>query len=90
MSRKNPKAGEGPCPVCARTVFFRASPSGKLTYACDGCDTSGFADPGGEGHKKWSASITKTTPEPAPAPGPAATPAPAPRKPASAFNLANL
>lgn len=55
MTRKNPRAGEGPCPVCAKPVIFRASPTGKLTWACWHCDTSGYADQNGKGHKKLSA-----------------------------------
>jgi len=75
-------------------VFFRTTTSGKLTYACDGCDTSGFADPGGEGHKKWTGSITKPIPAPQPAPpapAPNAPAPPAPPKPKrSAFDLGQL
>lgn len=96
MSRKNPKAGEGPCPHCSRPVFFRSSASGKLSYACDGCDSSGYADPGGQAHREWTASITKPAEQP-PAPAPAATPAAPPpaasKKPppqSSAFRLGGL
>jgi len=78
MSAKNPKAGRGPCPVCGSTVMFRASPSGKLTFNCDDCDFSGYADPGGVAHGKLTASIK----QPAPAPSPEPAPAPA-QKPAN-------
>ena len=93
MSRKNPKAGEGPCPSCSRPVFFRSSASGKLQYSCDGCDSSGYADPGGQAHAKWSASITKPADPPTgdPAPQPAATkPRPKPAPASSVFELAGL
>jgi hypothetical protein len=91
VSRKNPKAGEGPCPVCKRPVFFRTTTSGKLTYACDGCDTSGFADPNGEGHRKWAASIAKPANTPAPPPpAPNAPAPPAPKPKSSAFDLGQL
>ena len=74
MSAKNPKAGRGPCPVCGSKVMFRASSSGKLTFTCDECDFSGYADPGGQAHEKLSASITQPAPAPSPAPEPQPTP----------------
>lgn len=99
MSRKNPKAGMGPCPNrhCNASVFFRQSPTGKLAYTCDHCDSSGYADQNGEAHKKWLSSVTKPA-DPAPEPTPGTKPDPTPqdtpkpaKKPAnSVFDLANL
>ena len=97
MSAKNPKAGRGPCPNCAELVLFRKSPaSGRLTYSCDHCDHSAFADPGGKAHAKWAGALTDTTPEPAPKADdkPASTvkpePAPVKRPARSVFDLGAL
>lgn len=90
MTAKNPKAGRGPCPTCGESVLYRKSPvSHKLHFTCDNCDSSGFADPGGLAHKRWSASIKpETAPEQQPSPAPA--PSPAPRRPAQALDLGQL
>lgn len=91
MSAKNPKAGRGPCPNCGESVLFRKSPaSGRLTYACDHCDHSAYAEPGGAAHAKWSAALVHVEPEldvkPEPAPAP---PAPV-KKGRSIFELGQL
>ena len=95
MAKAAPKAGKGPCPHCAAPVWFRTSAGGMLKFKCEGCDATGFAEPGGRAFKAWAASITeKPDHEPTPASEPAAAPtaptAPAARKPApdsSAFNM---
>lgn len=81
--RRNPKAGRGPCPCCGEPLFFRTTASQKLSYACESCDSSGFAEPGGKAHRRWADSITEPADNPpAPAPAPAA---PVTRKPATPF-----
>ena len=88
MARRNPKAGRGPCPHCGEAVFFRSTASQKLTFDCEACDSSGFAEPGGKCFKAWASRMTpmdgKATPGPAPSPAPAA---PAAR---SVFSLGQL
>ena len=87
---KNPKAGRGPCPGCGEPVLFRLSPATqRLSYSCDQCDHSAYADPGGARHAAWSKAMTKAEPdEPAKSePKPKDT-APAARS--GGFNLANL
>ena len=52
------RVGEGPCPHCkTRTVTFKRSSGQKLRFNCDGCASSGYADPGGSEHGKWMASV---------------------------------
>ena len=84
---KNPRAGRGPCPLgCGHPVSFRKGDSGRLAYTCDGCDASGYADPGGRAHRKWAAAMVPdddgtpaaTPAAPAAAPKPAAGAAPLP------------
>lgn len=90
MSAKAEKVGRGPCPQCGgRTgeqVTFRRSAGGLLKYDCDNCDSHGYAEPGGEAFKAWSASMTQR------ADAPAAAPAPAPAAPRASggFNLSQL
>jgi hypothetical protein len=60
-------------------VLFRKSPaSGRLTFSCDECDSTGYADPGGIAFAKWSASL-KADPSAIPTPAPS-PPAPTPRR----------
>ena len=92
MAQRNPKAGHGRCQFkgCDATVWFRQSPqSGKLSYTCEACDRTAYADAGGKGHRDFSAAITEPA-APAPAPAP---PAPAPAKTgkaAASFGLGAL
>lgn len=88
MAKPAEKVGRGKCPQCDEPVTFKRSSGGLLTYACDCCDTSGYAQPGGAGFAAWSKSIKGAEPEPkAPAP-PAASPEPAPAK--RGFSMENL
>lgn len=86
MAAKKPaeRAGRGSCPQCREPVTFKKSSGGLLRYACDACQTSGYAEPGGDGFRRWSATIKS---EGAAAPAPAA---PAAKAPAAAFDLAGL
>lgn len=75
------RVGRGPCPVkgCAASVTFRRSAGGFLTYKCGACDSSGFAESGGQAYKAQMAAMTvESDPEPAPTPTP--TPKPTPIK----------
>lgn len=72
------KVGRGTCPQigCGEPVVYRKSAGGMLTYKCDNCDSSGYAEPGGEAYKARMATIKnapvldqKTT-EPTPTPAP--------------------
>jgi len=89
---KNPKAGRGPCPCCKQPVLFRLSPAtSRLSYTCDHCDHSAYADAGGLAQRTWLASIPKDPAE-TPSPAPAAND-PAPPKPAAkrgGFSLSDL
>lgn len=66
------RVGRGPCPLCAETITFKRSAGGKLTWRCDVCDVSGFAEPTGPGEDRLLKTITgfkkadPTPPEPAP------------------------
>ena len=59
MAKQAHREGKGPCPICTATVSFKRSSGGKLTYTCPSCDTSGYAEQGGDGEKKWLATIAK-------------------------------
>lgn len=72
------KVGRGRCPVCSEAVMFRKSGGGLLKWDCDGCDTTGFAQPGGAGHARMMATVKVDDPPAPPAPGPAPAPDPAP------------
>lgn len=85
MSAKNPKAGRGPCPTCGETVLFRKSSVGRLTYSCDHCDTSGYSEPNGKGHRKWEAGLAPIADDTPPEPG-----KPAPAAKSSGLNLGAL
>lgn len=92
------KVGRGSCTHCGEPVTYRRSSGGKLTWKCDGCDSSGYAEPGGKHHADCMATIKQPAAggasgapstavptahkPPAAAPAPAA-PAPAPAKPRS-------
>ena len=67
--------------------MFKRSSGGLLTYACDGCDTSGYAQPGGAGFVKWSATIKGTA---APAPELEPTPQPTVKTKPEGFSLESL
>lgn len=61
------KVGRGPCPSgCGATVTFRKSSGGMLTHKCDSCDSSGYAEPGGEAYKMRMKTMQQTAPEAAP------------------------
>lgn len=67
------KVGRGTCPQagCGAAVTYRKSTGGLLTHRCDQCDSTGFAEPGGEAYKLRMATIKRDArpdPEPAPAP----------------------
>lgn len=57
------KVGEGACLACGKPVFYRRTSGGNLKFACDHCDVSGFAQPGGTGHARAVASIKGGEPE---------------------------
>lgn len=58
-AKPSEKVGRGFCPFknCAEPVTYRRSSGGKLTFRCEACDRSGYAEPGGSGHKDCLASI---------------------------------
>jgi hypothetical protein len=74
------RIGRGPCPHCAEPVTFKKSSGGKLTFSCDACFATGYAEPGGPTFAAWSKTIRPFESDPAPArPAPAAAdPVPAP------------
>lgn len=87
------KVGRGAClnPKCGEPVTYRRSKGGLLSWKCDGCDHSGFAQPGGDYFRDAIATI-KGQAIPAPAPkAPALEPElpphaiPAPPKRAASF-----
>jgi ssDNA-binding Zn-finger/Zn-ribbon topoisomerase 1 len=96
------KVGRGPCPDCGEAVVFRKSAGGMLCHKCENCDSSGYAEPGGEAYAKRMRSIATTYPKEAasaahveakqtPPAAPAPTPAPAPKPKAnSVFSLGAL
>lgn len=79
------KVGFGPCPnkYCKSSspILFRLSSGArKLTWKCDRCDTSGYAEPHGGGYADMLDAVTeKLTAEAADTPAPAAVAAPAPK-----------
>lgn len=87
MSARNPPAGHGPCPRCAKPVHFRESPStGDLVYRCDWCRHSARIDKGGPEHKRVLPTLTRDqAPEPEAKPVPAPTP-PKPKPARSIFD----
>ena len=56
------KVGEGACLSCGKPVFYRRTAGGNLKFQCDHCDVSGFAQPGGAGHARATASIQSEAP----------------------------
>lgn len=82
------KAGRGKCPHCDERVTYRVSSGGKLRYSCGGCDTSGYAEPGGDGFKAWKALIDQPAGDPTPEPTPAKKSDPAPAR--GGFSLDQL
>jgi hypothetical protein len=89
------RLGRGPCPHCAETITFRRSSGGKLTWRCDACESSGYAEQGGPAFTALMAQITKAAASPEPSGTPAPKPTPnirdASRKPpTSVFELGNL
>lgn len=94
MAKPATKEGRGRCPNCGESVTFKRSSGGKLTFACDadGCDSSGYAEPGGGTERKWLSTIKRPAAAPAaPDAGPAAQPAQPGAKPAnSVFSLGAL
>lgn len=81
------KVGRGKCPCCRETVTFRKSKGGLLTYSCDNCDSSGYAQPGGTAFAAWEKTIAGPAPSPAPAGDP---PPPAPPAPKAGFSMDKL
>lgn len=78
------KVGRGVCPFtgCGEPVTYRKSSGGKLTFRCDACDRSGYAEPGGTGYRDCLATIkgaTAATPSPSPAGAPTPQPPAAPK-----------
>lgn len=79
MAKPAEKVGRGPCPGCGEQLTFKRSSGGLLNFACDCCDSSGYARPGGSAYAQWDRSIKGESPAPEPAPAPpAASPVPAP------------
>ena len=86
------KVGRGTCTHvgCGEPVTYRRSSGGMLTYKCDGCDSSGYAEPGGSRYAACMATIktpatpspppelpaNRAIPDPKPKPAPAAKPEP--------------
>lgn len=72
------KVGRGSCTHvgCGEPVTYRKSSGGMLTWKCDGCDSSGYAQPGGTRYAACMATI-----KPTPAAG-GASGAPSPAVPA--------
>lgn len=87
------KVGRGLCPQigCGEPVVYRKSAGGMLTYKCENCDSSGYAEPGGDAYKARMTSIIDSAKPRAtfvdPANPPAPTPTPAKR---TGFNMADL
>ena len=77
MTAKNARVGRGKCPTCGHGVIFRRSPSGKITFACDECDSYGYADKASNASERWIATI-EGNPDAA-ARAPSSAPAPAPK-----------
>lgn len=94
MAAPAAKVGNGPCPHCKSPVLFKHSAGGKLSFKCeaDGCDASGYAEPGGGQYRAWMASIKLRAPAPAAQAAPAAPSDPAAPPPVkrSAFSLGGL
>lgn len=86
---KAEKVGRGKCPTCSGPLLFKRSGGGLLRYACDGCDTSGYAQVGSVGEAKWLATIEGAPAPAAPAPAPVAAPVP-PGKKKTGFALGGL
>ena len=94
MSRTlSEKVGRGRClsvidekgNVCDQPVTYRRSAGGYLTHKCEACDSTGYAEPGGNSYKARMATIQPSvTNEPAPATEP-----PKPKKRAD-FSLESL
>lgn len=92
------KVGRGACPCCGESVMYRQTSGGKLSFACDACDLSGYMPAGSEAERKALATIKTPIPKPAPEPAPKGqpqpapepSPAPAPKAARSVFDLANL
>lgn len=86
------RVGRGPCPHCGELVTFKRSSGKLLNFKCDACCSTGYCEPGGACHGKWSKTIKPFAADPAPSPGPApeSTPTPAPAKKASVFSLEDL
>lgn len=58
------KVGRGTCPNdrCGEPVTYRKSAGGMLTHKCEACDSSGYAEPGGDAYKWRMASIKDAPP----------------------------
>ena len=61
------KVGRGLCPnaSCGEPVTYRKSAGGMLTHKCDCCDSSGYAEPGGQAYA-WRMATIKDPAQPAP------------------------
>lgn len=98
-AKPSEKVGRGFCPFknCNEPVTYRRSSGGKLTFKCDGCDRSGYAEQGGSGHTHCLSTIPAALTPVAEAvrelvttPAPSAIPAaPAPTK-RNSFSLSDL
>lgn len=60
-AKPSEKVGRGFCPFknCGEPVTYRRSSGGKLTFKCDACDRSGYAEPGGSGHADCMSTLTQ-------------------------------
>lgn len=94
MAALKKKLGRCDCPICKKigVVMLKLNEAGTVTWACDDCDSVGFAKAGTEGAAILAG---KVAPAPAPAKPVQAAPAPVPaqapakpvRKPATPFDF---
>lgn len=85
------KVGRGCCPCCGEPVTYRRSSGGMLTHKCDGCDSSGYAEPGGTAYAARMATIAKpAAPEATPAPTPKESEPPVKKRANSVFAMGDL
>ena len=84
------KIGEGACLSCGKPVWYRKTSGGNLKFQCDHCDVSGFAQPGGAGHARATASIASNTGPGDSVKEPPAPPPATPVKKKSFFDLSDL
>ena len=99
-AKPSEKVGRGFCPFknCGEPVTYRRSSGGKLTFKCDACDRSGYAEPGGSGHADCMSTLSAVVaaigaaivPAPAPQTAPAEPTPPPPPAAKAGFSLGAL